>query len=113
MIDYCTIRKEVVNMALAYKSDVITKDEKKELLNKLNRIEGRIRGIAKMVDDERQVEDIMMQISASYEALRIVMKQLIKKQMEDGVTKGLISTNPAKRDEAYEKLINDIFKYVR
>ena len=100
-------------MALAYKTDVITKDEKKELLNKLNRIEGRIRGISKMVDDERQVEDVMMQISASYEALRVVMKQLVKKQMEEGVTKGLISTNQAKRDEAYEKLINDIFKYVR
>ena len=100
-------------MALAYKSDVITKDEKKELLNKLNRIEGRIRGISKMVDDEREVEDIMMQISASYEALRIVMKQLIKKQMEEGVTKGLISTNQTKKDEAFEKLINDIFKYVR
>jgi len=100
-------------MALAYKSDVITKDEKKELLNKLNRIEGRIRGISKMVEDNRQVEDVMMQISASYEALRVVMKQLVKKQMEEGVTKGLISTNQAKRDEAYEKLINDIFKYVR
>lgn len=100
-------------MALAYKTDVITKDEKKELLNKLNRIEGRIRGISKMVDDEREVEDIMMQISASYEALRVVMKQLIKKQMEEGVTKGLISTNQTKKDEAFEKLINDIFKYVR
>ena len=100
-------------MTLAYKTDVITKDEKKELLNKLNRIEGRIRGISKMVDDEREVEDIMMQISASYEALRVVMKQLIKKQMEEGVTKGLISTNQTKKDEAFEKLINDIFKYVR
>ena len=96
-------------MTLAYKTDVITKDEKKELLNKLNRIEGRIRGISKMVDDERQVEDVMMQISASYEALRVVMKQLVKKQMEESVTKGLISTNQTKRDEAYEKLINDIF----
>ena len=100
-------------MALAYTKESITKEEKKDLLDKLNRIEGRIRGISKMVEDERQVEDIMMQITASYEALRVSMKTLIKKHMEDSITKGLISTNQIKRDETYEKLLNDIFKYVR
>ncbi len=100
-------------MALAYKQETITKESKKELLDKLKRIEGRIRGIANMVEDSRDVEDIMMQVTASYEALRVVMKNLVKKHMEDGVNKGLISTNAAKRDEAYDALVNDIFKYVR
>ena len=100
-------------MALAYKQASITNDEKKEILDKLKRIEGRIRGIGNMVEDNRDVVDIMMQVSASYEALRVVMKSLIKKHMEDGVNKGLISTNTQKRDEAYDALINDIFKYVR
>ncbi len=100
-------------MALAYKPEKISKDEKKELITKLNRIEGRIKGIAKMVEDERKTEDVMMQISASYESLRIVMKTLIKNHMEDSITKGLISTNNDKKNETYEKLLNDIFKYVR
>ena len=99
-------------MALAYK-ETITKESKKDLQDKLKRIEGRIRGIANMVEDDRDVEDIMMQVTASYEALRVVMKNLVKKHMEDGVNKGLISTNSQKRDEAYDALINDIFKYVR
>ena len=100
-------------MALAYSTDTITKDEKKELIDKMSRIEGRIRGITKMIEDERQVEDIMMQVTATYESLRVAMKTLVKKHMEEFVTKGLISTNQQKRDEAYNQLINDIFKYTR
>ena len=100
-------------MALAYSKETISKDEKKDVINKLNRIEGRIKGIVKMIDDERQVEEIMMQVSASYESLRVVMKTLIKNHMEDSITKGLISTNQTKRDETYDKLLSDIFKYVR
>ena len=100
-------------MALAYKQESITKENKKDLLDKLKRIEGRVRGIGNMVEDNRDIVDIMMQVTASYEALRVVMKSLIKKHMEDGVNKGLISTNATKRDEAYDLLINDIFKYVR
>ena len=100
-------------MALAFKSENMTKEDKKNLLDKLNRIEGRIRGIGNMVENERQVEEIMMQVAASYEALRIVMKTLVKKHMEESVAKGLISTNQVKRDESYDKLLNDIFKYVR
>ena len=80
-------------MALAFMKDTITKEDKKNVLEKLKRIEGRIKGISTMVEDERQVQDIMMQVTASYEALRIVMKTLIKKHMEDSIAKGLISTN--------------------
>jgi CsoR family transcriptional regulator, copper-sensing transcriptional repressor len=100
-------------MALAIKHDTITQEEKKDVLDKLKRIEGRIRGIANMVEESRDIEDVMMQVSASYEALRVVMKSLVKKHMEQSVSKGLISTNANKRDEAYDNLINDIFKYVR
>ena len=100
-------------MALAYKTETITKEEKKELVDKLNRIEGRIRGISKKVEDDRLVEDIMMQVTAAYESLRVAMKSLIKKHMEEFVTKGLISTNQQKRDDAYNQLINDLFKYTR
>ncbi len=100
-------------MALAYKQETLTKDEKKDILNKLKRVEGRIRGIGSMVEDDRSSEDVMMQLTASYESLRVIMKQLVKKHIEEGLNKGLISSNTSKRDEAYDKLVNDIFKYSR
>ena len=95
--------------ALAIKHEIITKEDKKDVLDKLKRIEGRIRGISNMIEDSRNVEEVMMQVSASYEALRVVMKSLVKKHMEHSVSKGLNSTNASKRDEAYDHLINDIF----
>ncbi len=100
-------------MALAYKQETLTKDEKKDILNKLKRVEGRIKGIGSMVEDDRSAEDVMMQLTASYESLRVIMKQLVKKHIEEGLNKGLISSNTTKRDEAYDKLVNDIFKYSR
>ena len=56
------------------------------MVDKLNRIEGRIRGF-KMVEDDRQVEDIMMQVTATYESLRVAMKSLVRKHMEEFVSK--------------------------
>ena len=91
----------------------ISKEEKKDVLTKLKRIEGRVRAISNMIDDSRNIEDVMMQVSATYESLRVVMKELVKKHVEQSVSKGLISTNASKRDEAYDNLVNDIFKYVK
>ena len=100
-------------MALAYKQETISKEDKKDIQDKLKRVEGRIKGISGMVEEDRGTEDIMMQLAASYESIRVIMKELVKKHIEDGLNKGLISSNTVKRDEAYEKLVNDIFKYSR
>ena len=39
-------------------------EDKKTVLNRLNRLEGQIRGIHKMISDERDCEDIVIQLSA-------------------------------------------------
>src|SRR5699024_5658030 len=41
-----------------------TDDEKQSVVNRLKRIEGQVRGIQKMVDEDRYCADILMQISA-------------------------------------------------
>ncbi len=66
-----------------------------------------------MINDNRSIEDVMMQLSSSYESIRVVMKHLIKKHMKNSMNKGLVSTNPSKRDEAYNDLVGTIFKYIR
>ncbi len=45
-------------------------DETKLLQNRLRRIEGQIRGIAQMVEDDRYCTDILVQISAANKALK-------------------------------------------
>jgi|SRR5699024_3526752 len=49
-----------------------TDDEKKKLVNRLKRIEGQVRGIQKMIEDDRYCMDILVQISAINAALKKV-----------------------------------------
>ena len=56
--------------------------EKKNLIHRLHRIEGQIRGIQKMIQEDRDCLDIITQVSASLSALEnvslIILEQHIK-----------------------------------
>lgn len=49
-----------------------TKDEKIKVINRLKRIEGQVRGIQKMVEEDRYCVDILVQINAIQSALKQV-----------------------------------------
>jgi DNA-binding FrmR family transcriptional regulator len=53
-------------------------EAKKKSLDRLGRIEGQVRGIARMIESERYCIDIMTQISAVQAALRKVEDELLK-----------------------------------
>ena len=53
-------------------------DIKASCQKRLNRIEGQVRGLAKMVDEDRYCIDIVTQISAVRSALRRVEEQILK-----------------------------------
>lgn len=48
-----------------------TEEEYKDLINRLNRIEGQIRGIKKMVEQDAYCVDILTQVSAANAALHL------------------------------------------
>ena len=54
---------------------------KKDLTNRLNRIEGQIRGIKGMVDKDVYCDDIITQLSATQSALNSVAKVFISKDI--------------------------------
>ena len=74
------------------------RDEKqhKDLKNRLNRIQGQINGIGKMLDDNRYCSDILMQIAAVEKALEqvgyIVLEEHMKSCVVDDVKKGNFSS---------------------
>lgn len=49
-----------------------TRDEKEKTINRLKRIEGQVRGIQKMVEEDRYCMDVLVQISAIQSALKNV-----------------------------------------
>lgn len=55
--------------------------EQKKLISRLNRIEGQVRGVCKMVEEERYCIDILVQVSAIQAALNSFNKQLLSEHI--------------------------------
>ena len=51
-------------------------------LSRLRRVEGQVRGIQKMVEEDRYCADILVQVSAVQEALRAVGRELIRNHLK-------------------------------
>ncbi|MCP8617717.1 metal-sensing transcriptional repressor [Salirhabdus salicampi] len=79
-----------------------TGDEKQQLLNRLRRVEGQVRGIQKMVDDDRYCVDILVQLSAVNQALKKVGYSLLERHSHHCVTAAVESGNG---EEAIEELM--------
>lgn len=60
-----------------HKTKQRSQDELKALINRLNRIEGQIRGIKKMVETDAYCTDILIQVSAANAALNAFNKELL------------------------------------
>jgi DNA-binding FrmR family transcriptional regulator len=95
------------------KKRCLTKERKDVAIDKLKRIEGRIKGLIKMLEDDRYCIDILTQISSTHEALRIVGKGVIQNYLETCATDGLNSKNKKRQQEIYTELMDVIYKYVK
>ncbi|MGR9050350.1 metal-sensing transcriptional repressor [Halobacillus faecis] len=85
-----------------------TEDEKVAVLNRLKRIEGQVRGIQKMVEDDRYCVDILVQISAINNALNKVGYNLLERHthhcVKDAIEKG-------NGDEAIDELMKVVQQF--
>lgn len=81
-------------------------------LKRLRRIEGQVRGLQKMVEDDRYCADILTQISSVQEALRAVGRELMRNHLKHCATKA-IKTGPQEAEGMYDELIELIYKHSR
>lgn len=61
-------------------------DEKKSYIKRLNKIEGQLHGVARMIGDNRPCEDIFIQLAAIKSGVEILGSKLIKNQMKDSIS---------------------------
>jgi DNA-binding FrmR family transcriptional regulator len=73
-------------------------------LKRLRRIEGQIRGLQKMVEDDRYCPDVITQIASVQEALRGVGRQLLRNHLKHCATSA-IRKGPADADRTYDELL--------
>ncbi len=81
-------------------------------LARLRRVEGQIRGIHKMVEDDRYCADIVTQISAAQQALRAVGRELIRNHLSHCAAHA-IHAGGAQATEMYDELLGMFDKNYR
>jgi DNA-binding FrmR family transcriptional regulator len=72
---------------------------------RLRRIEGQVRGLQKMVDEDRYCADILTQISSVQEALRGVGRELLRNHLRYCVTDSLKRQPPQEAEKVYDELV--------
>ncbi len=85
-------------------------DNKKGIINRLRRIEGQIKGIEKMVEEEKFCGDVLIQISAAKSALNKVGGIILEKYTCECIKSKMQSSEP---EEALDELIDIIIKYTK
>ena len=80
---------------------------------RLRRIEGQVRGLQKMVDEERYCADVLMQLSSVQEALRGVGRTLLHNHLKHCVADAIRTGEPEQADAMYEELMELMYKNAR
>ena len=83
-----------------------TPEETKKLLDRLARIEGQVRGLSKMVDEDRYCIDIVTQISAVRAALRRVEEEILRDHVGHCVEHAIASGNKADQRRKIAELMD-------
>ena len=87
-------------------------DIKARNVKRLRRIEGQVRGLQKMVDEDRYCADIMMQISSVHEALRSVGRELMRNHLKHCAATA-IAAGAEKADAMYDELLELMYRHAR
>ncbi len=84
-------------------------EELDALQNRLRRIEGQVRGLQKMLDEEAYCTDILVQVSAVQAALNAFNKELLGRHIRSCV----VTDIRAGRDEVVDDLVSTIYKLMK
>jgi len=82
-------------------------------LRRLRRIEGQVRGLQRMVEEDRYCVDILTQVSSTQEALRAVARALMSNHLTHCATTAIRSGSSEEREVMYEELLEAIYKNAR
>lgn len=82
-------------------------------LKRLRRVEGQVRGIQKMVEEERYCADILIQLSAVQEALRSVGRSLMRNHLKHCATQAITKGSAKEAERMYDELMDLIYKHSR
>jgi CsoR family transcriptional regulator, copper-sensing transcriptional repressor len=87
-------------------------DIKAANIRRLKRIEGQVRGLQKMVEEDRYCPEIITQVASVQEALRGVARQLLRNHLKHCAT-AAIKQGPQAANETYDELLDLVYRHLR
>ena len=81
------------------------KSVSEKVLKNLNRVEGQVRGIAKMVEEDRYCIDVVTQIEAARAALARIESDLLRQHLGHCVHRAMNSKNASEQEKVIEELV--------
>lgn len=87
-------------------------DIKSRNLTRLRRIEGQVRGLQKMIDEDRYCADILVQLSSVHEALRSVSRELMRNHLKHCASTAIRAGHDS-AEAMYDELIDMMYKHSR
>src|SRR6185436_18344072 len=87
-------------------------DIKSSNLTRLRRIEGQVRGLQKMLEEDRYCADVLTQVSSVHEALRSVSRELMRNHLKHCAT-AAIRAGETEAELMYDELAELMHKHMR
>ena len=85
---------------------------KQSVGNRLRRIEGQVRGLQKMVEDDRYCADVLTQIASVHEALRGVGRELMRNHLKHCAASA-IRAGGEEADRMYDEVLDLVYRGAR
>ena len=101
--------KSMDNENCCCRTKVRTEKEHKDLMNRLSRIEGQVRGIRRMVEEDAYCIDIINQVAAANAALNAFTKELLASHIRTCVAEDIRSG----KDETIDELVSTLQKLMK
>ena len=94
------------------KAVAVDPEAKARNIRRLRLIEGQVRGLQKMVEEDRYCADILMQISSVHEALRSVGRELMRNHLKHCAASA-IKSGETEAEAMYDELVEMMYKHSR
>ena len=104
----CGTRSRSTRKAIAVDAEI-----KASNLKRLRRIEGQMRGLQRMVDEEHYCADILVQISSVQEALRGVSRELMRNHLQHCAAQAIAKGSRQDAAAMYEELLDLMYRHAR
>ncbi|MBQ2667249.1 MAG: metal-sensing transcriptional repressor [Clostridia bacterium] len=92
-----------------HKMKVRSEEERRKLTNRLNRIEGQVRGIRGMIEKDTYCTDVLVQVAAANAALNAFTKELLASHIKTCVAEDI----RAGKDETIDELVATLQKLMK